>query len=56
MRKTIKNIIGTISFAALFTFVLVFSIDAEVARVDRANGIAPRDCVFKANCWTGDLS
>ena len=39
----------------LLTFALVFSIDAEVARIDRANGIAPRDCVFKMNCWKGDL-
>ena len=40
----------------LLTFALVFSIDAEVARIDRANGIAPRDCVFKTNCWKGDLT
>ena len=50
MRKTIKNVIS------VFVFTLVFSVDAEVARIDRANGIAPRDCVFKTNCWKGDLT
>ncbi len=40
----------------LLVFALVFSVDAEVARADRANGIAPRDCVFKTNCWKGDLT
>ena len=56
MRKTIKNVISVFAFTALFVFTLVFSVDAEVARIDRANGIAPRDCVFKTNCWKGDLT
>lgn len=32
-------------------FVRVFSIDAEVARRDRADGLTPTGCLFECNCW-----
>lgn len=51
-----KEMLFTGICGVALVFALVFSVDAEVARVDRANGIAPRDCVFKTNCWKGDLS
>ena len=52
----IKTIVSAVFCGLFLAFALVFSVDAEVARIDRANGIAPRDCVFKSNCWTGDLT
>lgn len=51
---TVNKLIGQIIIisvvAIMLVFFLVFGIDAEVARMDRADGIQPNDCIFQTNC------
>ena len=55
MKNGLLHILGAVALCIGFSFMLIFGVDAEAARIDRANGIAPQGCIFDCNCWKGDL-
>ena len=55
MKNVLLHLLGSIALCVGFSFMLIFGVDAEAARIDRANGIAPQGCIFDCNCWKGDL-
>ena len=50
MKEVLLNLIGFILAAYTLAFLFVFGIDAEAARIDRANGDTPTGCIFNYNC------
>lgn len=46
-----KSIITPAVCGLLLAFGLVFGVDAEVARQDRAEGREVVGCLFAVNCW-----
>lgn len=50
MKEALLNLTGFILAACTLTFLFVFGVDAEAARIDRANGDTPTGCIFNYNC------
>ena len=48
--KALFNSTLVILGVVLFNFMLIYGIDAEVARQDREMEIKPVNCIFETNC------
>ena len=46
-----KDFITPAVLGLALAFGAIFGVDAEVARQDRADGLAVTGCLFAVNCW-----
>ena len=49
--KMMKELITPSILGLVLAFGAIFSVDAEVARQDRAEGREVTGCLFAVNCW-----
>lgn len=50
IKKALINSTLVIIGVVLFNVILIYGIDAEVARQDREMGRKPTNCIFESNC------